>query len=153
MFIFSMCFVFTALPTAASNTATSSHNRTIQSFIDDITSLQNRVFSIAGSALEASQPDTQNLNYLINLVNLDIESLNKSILEYLSTLPSISSQTSDTLLIQNALNLVKNSLYQIDLLVNAPSKVDQLLILQEFFRLRVNAAETLTGIQNIISSK
>lgn len=144
--------LFTSFPLAAANVNTSSHNQTIQSFINDIKLLQNRVFTLAQSALEDSPKDTVKLNNQIKLINLEIESLNNKILDYLSTLPSISSQNSDTLLIQNALNLVKNSLYQIDLLVNAPSKIDQLLILQEFFRLRVNAAETLTGLQNLISS-
>ncbi|MGL4799974.1 MAG: hypothetical protein ACRCWY_11350 [Cellulosilyticaceae bacterium] len=148
----STSILFTSFIVSASTIDLSTHNKTIQSFIDDITLLQNRVFVIAQSALENEEKDMTKLNNQIKLVNADIESLNNKLLDYLATLPSISEENSDTLLIQNALNLVKNALYQINLLVNAPSDIDQLLILQEFFRLRVNAAETLNGIQKIISN-
>ncbi|MGL4739066.1 MAG: hypothetical protein ACRCW2_16630 [Cellulosilyticaceae bacterium] len=151
--LLSVAVLFIAFPTSGTDLNTSTHRQTIQTFINDIKSLQNLVFTLAQSALEDSPKDPTKLNNQIKFINSEIETLNTRILDYLTTVPSISAQNSDTLLAQNALNLVKNSLYQINRLVNAPSKVDELLILQEFFRLRVNAAETLTGLQAIISSK
>lgn len=150
--LLSTVIIFSAFPLRASSTNNSYHRQTIQRFVDDIKVLQNQVFTLAELSFENSPENQLNIKNQIKIVNLSIESLDKQILEYLSTLPSISYQNSNTLLVQNALNLVKNSLYQIDLLTTATSNLDRLLILQEFFRLRVNATETLTGLENIISS-
>ena len=136
----------------ASNPNNTSHKQIIQKFINDIKVLQNQVFTLAQSGLELSPQDKVDFKNKVKIVNSNIASLDKQIVDYLSDVPSISAQNSDALLVQNALNLVKNSLYQVDLLSNATSNVERLVILQEFFRLRVNAAETLTGVQNIISA-
>ncbi|MDA3731560.1 hypothetical protein PBV87_08745 [Niameybacter massiliensis] len=143
--------IFASSSLIASTTDTSSHDKIIQRFIDDIQLLQNQVFTLAQSTFKECSKDKSNRITEINHINSSIEILNKEILEYLSTLPSISSQNSDTLLVQNALNLVKNSLYQIDLLSDATTNLEQFLILQEFFRLRVNATETLVGLRNLLS--
>ena len=144
--------ILIATSLSASTASNASHNYTIQTFINNIRLLQDQVFSLAEFALENPSEDKTRLTNSIRAVNSNIESLNREILDYLNTLPSISSQNSDVLLAQNALNLVKNSLYQINLLVNTTSGVERLLLLQEFFRLRVNAAETLVGLQNAISA-
>lgn len=150
--LLTLTILFTSFPLIASNTSISSHDQTIQKFIDDIQLLQNQVFTLAQSAFENSPEYKSTIKNEIKLINTNIQSLDNEILAYLSTLPSISSENSDTLLVQNALNLVKNSLYQIDLLSNSTTSLERFLILQEFFRLRVNAAETLLGLKNLISS-
>lgn len=144
--------LFSSFPMIASTVNITSHDKTISKFVDDIQLIQNQVFTLAQLSFEKSPESKSTIRNEINRINTSIQSLNEEILVYLSTLPSISSENSDTLLVQNALNLVKNSLYQIDLLSDATASIEQFLILQEFFRLRVNAAETLLGLKNLISS-
>lgn len=143
--------LFTSFPVRASSTTLSSHDQTIEKFINDIELLQNQVFTLAQAAFQKPPEYKSTAKDDIKRINTRIQSLNKEILSYLSKYPSISSENSDILLVQNALNLVKNSLYQIDLLTDASSSIEQFLILQEFFRLRVNAAETLAGLKNLIT--
>lgn len=150
--IVTTAILYSTIPLKASALMSSAHDQTIQTFINEIQLLQNQVFTLAQSTFEQSPGNKNTIKNEIKRINTSIQSLNQEILNYLASLPSISSENSDTLLVQNALNLVKNSLYQVDLLSQATSSVEQFLILQEFFRLRVNATETLTGLKNLISS-
>ncbi len=128
------------------------HKRTIEQFLREIQELQNQVFDIAQSSLRnPSQPDPR-LMIRINLINNNIERLNKVIQDYLATIPGVNERSRHVLLTFNVLNLLKSSLYTLSLLINTTDDMRRLELLDEFFSARVTALNTLEILQELLSN-
>ncbi|MDF2596092.1 MAG: hypothetical protein K0R69_2433 [Clostridia bacterium] len=127
------------------------HKEIMRQYIRDMRTLQDQVFYLSEIVLRDSAADTPTIANGITLINGSIEELNRSISNYLATVPSISSENRDILLAFNALNFAKNSLYQLSLLENTVSSVDRALLLEDFYLFRRAATETLTLLENLIS--
>lgn len=136
---------------AVTPTNPTAHKEIMRQYIRDMRTLQDQVFYLSEIVLRDSAADTPTIANGIALINSSIEELNRSISNYLATVPSISSENRDILLAFNALNFAKNSLYQLSLLENTVSSVDRALLLEDFYLFRRAATETLTLLENLIS--
>lgn len=149
--ILSISIIFIAFPLSGSSlTNNATHKKTITQFIDDVRTIQNQVFYLAQFALENPPRDRRELVNNIKLVNDRIVEVDKNIQDYLKTVPNISFQNRDALLLMNALNFTKNALYELELLSDTTSNVDRVLILEEFFRFRQAAIDILNSVENVI---
>ncbi|MDF2879205.1 MAG: hypothetical protein K0S30_2301 [Clostridia bacterium] len=128
-----------------------SHEDLMRQYIRDIRTLQDQVFYLSEIVLRDSAADTPTITNGISLINIRIDELTKSISDYLTIVPSISSENRDVLLVFNALNFIKNSLYQLSLLENTASSVDRALLLEDFYLFRRVGTETLTLLENLIA--
>jgi hypothetical protein len=130
-----------------SSTSTNSHQEIINQFIYEITEVQTQVFDIAQFALNQSLVPGD-LSPNIRLIDDTIKRLDRKILNYLETIPSVSTQNRDVLLLLNALNFIKNGLYTLNLLTIANTDVERIALLDEFFRSRIAAKDTINTLES-----
>jgi hypothetical protein len=150
--ILSLAIVCTSVSLNAVSVSDASHKQTIQAFLDELQDIQSQVLDITQLALRNTTIETRQLEEQINLINTELETLNTRIQIYLRTVPSISNQNRHVLLTFNVLNLIKSSLYTVELLVNATNDVDRFALLDEFFRSRVTALDTLAILENLLQN-
>ncbi len=127
------------------------HLRKITEFISEIRHVQNQVFDVAQFALNPETTDPRSLAPNISLIAHSIERIRQRILEYSTTIPSVGNQNRDVLLLLNALNFNKNRLNTISLLTATSTSVERIGLLDEFFRSRIAAKDTLNTIEELIS--
>ena len=150
--ILSLAIIVAFVPLNASDgNGTPNHSATINQFINEIRDIQREVFTISQNALNNPPLFAELLKNNISRIDARISTLNRRILEYLATTPNISSRNRDTLLIINALNLVKNGLYSLNVLTTTVPNIERIALLDEYFRARVSAIDTLTTVENLLS--
>ncbi len=132
-------------PTAAE------HQKIITQFISEIRAIQNQVFDIAQFALSGQLSPLQTITPNIQVIDNNIERLNRRIQDYLQTIPRLGIQNRDVLLISNALNLIKNGLYTLNLLTSATTDIQRVTLLDEFFRSRIAAKDTLNTVEELLT--
>ncbi|WP_069997383.1 hypothetical protein [Cellulosilyticum sp. I15G10I2] len=153
--ILSIIIAFTFVPLSADSIqditiSNAEHKQTIEQFISEIKSIQRQVFDIAQAALRDPIPGDTQLEIRINLINNNIERLNRMLQDYLATVPDVSDQNRHVLLTFNVLNLAKNSLYSLSLLIRETSDIERLALLDEYFRSRVTSLDTLAILEAIL---
>ena len=126
------------------------HKQIIQQFLSEIAFMQRQVFDIAQSALRDPSPDDRQLQIRINLINNNIERLNTVMQDYLATVPGVSERNRHVLLTFNVINLVKSSLYTLSLLIRTTTDAERIALLDEFFRARVTALDTLGILEELL---
>lgn len=126
------------------------HKQIIEQFLSEITAIQGQVFDIAQAALTTNVQVDGRLAVRINLINTNIEGLNKRIQDYLASIPEVSERNRHVLLTFNVLNLVKSSLYTLSLLIRSTNDAERLVLLDEYFNTRVTALDTLQILEEIL---
>ncbi|MDF2614536.1 MAG: hypothetical protein K0S71_2322 [Clostridia bacterium] len=153
--LLSIAVFLTSIPLYASDISDemisdAQHKQAIEQFLTQIETIQSQVADIALSALKDPSPENRQLQSRINLINNNIERLNKIIQDYLATIPVVSDRTRHVLLTFNVLNLVKSSLYTLNLLINTTSDTDRIALLDDYFSSRVAALDTLEILEEIL---
>jgi len=153
--ILSIVIMFTSIPLGAASTSdiiisNAEHKQIIEQFLSEIKAIQSQVADIAQSALKSPAQGAANLEGRINLINSNIERLNKIIQDYLATVPGVSDRNRHVLLTFNILNLIKSSLYPLSLLIRTTNDVERLALLDEYFRSRVVALDTLQILEELL---
>ncbi|MDF2612347.1 MAG: hypothetical protein K0S71_133 [Clostridia bacterium] len=139
-----------SVPPTPTPVSSSEHKEIIREFIYEITEIQSQVFNIAQLVLN-NQPLSQGgLLPNITRINNNIDRLNRRIEEYSENIPSISTQNRDVLLISNALNFIKNGLLTLSVLAAADTDVERITLLDEYFRSRIAAKDTLKTVEDLI---
>ncbi|WP_070000190.1 hypothetical protein [Cellulosilyticum sp. I15G10I2] len=162
----SIIIMFTAIPLKAANSSPvsptptaptellppspTSHREAISRFISEINQIQSQVFDIAILAQVNPPEFEQRLTNNISFINRRIEELNTSVLEYLTTVPSIGEQNTHVLFVINALNFVKNSLYSLSALSQTTANIVRIRLLDEYFRSRLAGIDTLNTVISLI---
>jgi hypothetical protein len=147
-----IAIIFSAVPLSATvGTGSTHHQAIIQGFINEIIQVQREVTDISLLALENPPVFAERLAANITRIDNNIISLNRRMTEYLVTVPSVSSENRDVLLITNALNLIKNGLYSLNILTTTRENVLRIVLLDEYFRSRIAANDTLDTVQDLLS--
>ncbi len=126
------------------------HRQIITQFISEINLIQNQVLDISQLALNNPPLFEERLKSNIGLINNSINRLNNRIIEYLELVPKTGLNNVHVLLVANSLNLVKNELYWLEALTYVRDNVQRIALLNEYFRSRIAAIDTLNTLQNIL---
>ncbi len=155
-FILATILILLGLPLSATTLPSNNnaaHEKMMLQYLDELKSLQNRTFYLSQIALDNPPIDKIALLSNISNINGELDALNKKVMSSLSAVPSISQENTELLLTLNAINLIKNSLYQLTKLSDTTANVDRILLLEEFFRLRIDAEETLDALTSAIENR
>jgi len=139
----------TQSPTATSSLA--EHKQIISQFIDEIRNIQNRTYQLIQVALDNPIKDITNFKRNINTINSDAAELRRNVLNYQTTLIDTSFQYRDVLLLLNALNYTKNTLFELELLSVITSNVERTRIFENLFQSRAEGVNALNILENLIS--
>lgn len=138
---------------ALPNTPSAQHKATVKGFIDTLDNLQKQIYSTALSSLEdKSVLVPNNFTNTIQSINNNLQQLNTEIQNYFNTLPNFSEENREVLLLFNVFNFVKDGLYSISLINNAPSDVEKVQLLDRYFRSRLSAYDTLSLLNELLTS-
>ena len=150
--ILSIAIIFTSVPLSATvGTGSPNHESVIKGFINEINQIQSEVFDIFQLALSDQPSFTERLAANIELIDNSIVSLNRRMTEYLETVSPISSENRDVLLVINALNLVKNGLYSLNILSTTTDEIQRINLIDEYFNTRGAVNNTLETVENLLS--
>ncbi|WP_069999017.1 hypothetical protein [Cellulosilyticum sp. I15G10I2] len=148
MLILSIAIIFTTIPLSASNIVRDiEHEMVIKQYISDIKDVQNHVFSLSQIVVGNLPEDLSRIRNEINFINIRIQELSRTVLLYTRSTPSISFQNRDALLVCVALNLLKNSLYQLNMLIYVDNNVDKSILLEDFYLFKRISIETLETLE------
>ena len=149
--VLSIAIIFTSVPLSATvSTGSPNHEAVIKGLINEIRQIQREVFDISLLALDNPPLFSQRLAANIARIDNSIALLNRRMTEYLATVPPISSENRDVLLVINALNLVKNGLYSLNILSTTPENILRIALLDEYFNFRIAANNTLDTVVNLL---
>lgn len=126
------------------------HKQIINQFINEIKDAQNRSLSAAQSALEGSSDDNNALQIQIDLISSDLQAINDRLEDYADIVQGLNAEDRQVRLTFNFLNLVRSNLYTLGLLTQARTDIERIQLLDEFFRTRIDAADTLTILENLL---
>ncbi|WP_069999657.1 hypothetical protein [Cellulosilyticum sp. I15G10I2] len=152
----STVIIFANIPLYATNgndiiISDAKHKQTIEEFLGEIKNIEGQVTDIALLALKSSSTQDGQLQSRINLIENNIQRLNKIVQDYLKTVPEVGERNRHVLLTFNALNLIKGSLYILNLLVNITDDIESFELLEEYFYSRATALDTLEILEEILS--
>jgi hypothetical protein len=152
----SIVIIFTSIPLYAADVSepiisNAQHKQTIENFLDEIIKIQRQVTDIALLALRTPSPKDGQLKARINLIENNIQVLNKVVQDYLATVPEVGARNRHVLLTFNALNLIKGGLYTLNLLLNTTSDIERFALLEEYFYSRATALDTIEILEEILS--
>ncbi|MHC1750758.1 MAG: hypothetical protein AB9856_20995 [Cellulosilyticaceae bacterium] len=135
------------------NIPSAQHKHTIQEFITELNTLQNRIYSLTQFSLgDESTPPPSDFSATIRSINNDLAQLNREIGNYYDTLPTFSEENREVLLVFNAYNFTKDGLYTLSLLNTAPSSIERIQLLDRYFKSRLSALDTLNLLNELLSS-
>lgn len=126
------------------------HKQIINEYIDELKIIQDRTFQLLQLVLDTPLKDPTNFNKNLNLINNDAATLRAKVLNYQKTVPADTTEFRDILLILNALNYSKNALFQLESLAKTTSNVEKSILLEEFFKSRIDSINALNIIRNLI---
>ncbi|MHC1747489.1 MAG: hypothetical protein AB9856_03760 [Cellulosilyticaceae bacterium] len=135
-----------------STSTTPEHKRIVNGYINQLVTIQNMTFQLMYLALDNPIKDIPNFNSAISLLNDNAADLRSNILVYQETLPTSSIQYRDILLILNALNYSKNAIFNLELLAKTTNNVERALLLENFFKSRIESTDALNTVNNLISN-
>lgn len=149
--------IFANIPLCAVNStdiiiSDSQHKQIIEQFLAEIKNIQNQVTDIALLALKSPTSNNTQLQGRINLIENNIQRLNKTVQDYLATVPEVGERNRHVLLTFNVLNLVKGSLFILNLLVAVTTDAERFALLDEYFYTRITALDTLQILEEILSN-
>lgn len=148
LLILSVLVISISIPLSASNTVRDiEHEMIIKQYISDIRDIQNHVFSLSQIIVGDPPKDLSRITKEINFINIRIQKLSRTVLLYTGSTPSISFQNRDALLVCVALNLLKNSLYQLNMLIYVDNNVDKSVLLEDFYLFKRVSIETLGTLE------
>ncbi len=119
------------------------HKQTMQQFLRSIRLIHNQLFDLGQFSLQDPGLTLNELEGSLNVLNSDAEKIYDNITEYLRVFPSISEENTQILRTLTALNYIKNEIYYLSLVIPAITDVERIQILNEYFRARLAATETL----------
>lgn len=154
--ILSIVMLFPSMPLYAASVndtpiSDAQHKQIIRQFLGEIKEIQRQTTDVSLLALTPSSLSNGQLQSRINLIENNIQGLNKRVQDYLSTVPEVGERNRHVLLTFNVLNLVKGGLYLLNLLVNTTTDAERFAILEEYFYSRATALETLEILEDILS--
>lgn len=138
-------------PESAAPVSPIEHQRTIRSYINQLRSMHNRTFQLVQLTLDTPPRDMAALRQSINFINTEINSIRREMRVYLSQVQTTGMQNRDILLLFNALNHASNQLFYLEQLSLAPSNVEKVILLENFFRSRSATTDTLDTVETFIS--
>jgi hypothetical protein len=127
------------------------HARTITQYIQDVRRLNNQVFSLTEQVVNPPAEDLASTNARISFIYNQLQVLDRNIANYLYTLPKLSTERRDTLILLDALHYLENSLYQLTEFINEENSDTKMLLLEDFYFLRASTTNTLGRLEDIIS--
>ncbi|MDF2596094.1 MAG: hypothetical protein K0R69_2435 [Clostridia bacterium] len=130
----------------------SEHKQTITQFLNEIQLIQNQVYDITQFAIQNPSEVNPQIENRISLINTNIERLNRRIEDYLAIVSGISDENRHVALTFNVINLVKSGLYTLTLLINTTADERRISLLDEYFRTRINALDTLEILQELLAN-
>ena len=142
--------VLPTAPESAPPVSPVEHKRTIENYINRLRSMHNRAFQLVQLTLDTPPRDIVALRQSINSIRTEIISIRREMRDYLTLVQTTGIQSRDILLIFNSLNHISNQLFYLEELSVAPSNVEKVIYLEDFFRSRSAASDTLRAIEEFI---
>ena len=124
------------------------HKKNINQFVSEIKYAQDQSAAIVQSTLKNSVVSSDQIQLQIDSISNDLQVLNQLIEDYADIIQGLNPQDRQVRLTFNVLNLVRSNLYTISLLARARTDVERIILLDEFFRTRKNAVDTLLILEN-----
>ncbi|WP_141722913.1 hypothetical protein [Cellulosilyticum sp. I15G10I2] len=124
------------------------HQKNIYQFISEIKAAEDQSAAITQAILKNSAAPNNQIPLQINAISTDLQELNQTIEDYADIVQGLSPEDRHVRLTFNVLNLVRSNLYTLSLLARATTDIQRINLLDEFFRTRRNASDTLTILEN-----
>ncbi|MDF2879203.1 MAG: hypothetical protein K0S30_2299 [Clostridia bacterium] len=140
------------IPSPLASPTPAEHKQTITQFLNEIQLIQNQVYDIAQFAIKNPSEVNPQIENRINFINNNIERLNRRIEDYLAVVSGVSDENRHVALTFNVINLVKSGLYTLTLLINTTADDQRIALLDEYFRTRINALDTLEILQELLAN-
>lgn len=146
--IMSSSVVLSATSPSPMYPSSAEHKKTIYQFLSEIKDAQDQSATIVQSTLKDSSDSNSQIQLQIDSISNDLQVLNEIIEDYADVIQGLNPEDRQVRLTFNVLNLVRSNLYTIGLLARAVTNVEQIELLDEFFRTRKNAFDTLVILEN-----
>lgn len=124
-------------------TSPTQHKQTMQQFLRSIRLIHSQLLDLGQFSLQEPGLTLNELESALTTLNNDVEKIYDNITEYLRAFPSISEENTQVIRAITALNYIKNEIYYLSLVIPAITDVERIQILNEYFRARLAAVETL----------
>ena len=128
------------------------HKETIHQFIREITDAQVQSATIAQHAFKNSLSDISQLQFQIDTISNNLNVLTEIIEDYADIVQGLNEQDRQVRLTFNYLNLVRSNLYTLTLLIRAGTDIERIQLLDEYFRTRINASNTLAILETLLEN-
>ncbi len=128
------------------------HKETINAFIREIKDAQTQSAYIAQSAFKNSITNISQLQLQIDTISNNLNILTEIIEDYADIVQGLNEQDRQVRLTFNYLNLVRSNLYTLTLLIRATTDIERLQLLDEYFRTRINASNTLAILETLLEN-
>ncbi len=127
------------------------HNEFIYRFISEIQDAQTQSAVIAQSAYGNSILEASQLQMQIDTISNNLYLLSEEMEDYADLVQGLNEQDRQVRLTFNVLNLVRSNLYTLTLLLRARTDIERIRLLDEYFRTRINATNTLEMLNAILT--
>lgn len=145
----SLCVFTTSL--FASNINNNEYKQTVLNYIDELLQVRNQVFTLAQKTTFSSEQNKANFNADADIVNRSLNGIIDSMNNYYESLPDNSTEKTNMLVLFNAASLIKGALFQLSELNKAASDVERMIILEDYFRFRLEATDTMNLVRDLVS--
>lgn len=146
--LLSLCIFSSTL--YAANSSYSSHESIINEYIIQLNQVMNQVFTLAEKTTFSTPASKSTFNTDLGVITSNLRSINDSMTNYYNSLESDSLERRNVTLLFNAVNLIQNNLFELTQLNNAATSVEKMLILETYFRFRVEATDTLNNLNYLL---
>lgn len=127
------------------------YKQTVTNYIEQLSQLQNQVFTLARKATFGSPESKSTFNSELDFINNSLKKTMDSMNSYYQTLPPKSTEKRNMLILVNASTLIESSLFQLNAINNTDSDVEKMVLLEDYFRFKVEATDTLNLVQHLLS--
>ena len=127
------------------------YKNTISNYIEQLSVLQNQIFALAHKATFSSSNSNSSFNTELDTVYNNLNKIYESMTIYYNALPPRSIERRNLLVLFNAVNLLRGSLFQLDKLNDTQSSLEKMTILENYFGFKLEANNTINTVRSLLS--
>lgn len=130
----------------ATDTTNAIYKQTVTTYIEQLSVLQNQIFTLAQKATFSSANSDSTFNSELDAMYSTLDQIYGSMTIYYNSLPAKSIERRNLLILFNAINLLRGSLFQFDELSNTESSLEKMILLENYFGFKIEANDTINKL-------
>ena len=127
------------------------YKKTISNYIEELSILQNQIFALAHKATFSSSSSSSSFNTELDAIYNNLNKIYESMTVYYNALSPRSIERRNLLVLFNAVNLLRGSLFQLDKLNDTQSSLEKMTILENYFGFKLEANNTINNVRSLLS--